>query len=765
MIRTLISIITFIITFCPAKASADACWISTSDNADKANTWLCFQKEFNVDKKPDSALARIACDSKYWLWLNGRQVVIEGAVKRGPNPTDTYYDDIDLSPYLKKGKNLVSVLVWYFGKQGFSYNPSGRAALFFDCSDGNFSLKSDNTWRGKMHPAYFTPDTIAPNFRLPESNIGFDARRDMPDWEKSYHAQWPAAVELGHEGDAPWGRLHHRVIPQWKDFGLKKYTSTEVRPGPYCDTLVATLPYNAQVMPYIALEAPEGKRITIKTDNHDFVEVNLLAQYVTRNGAQTYETKGWINGHKVFYILPHGVKAKKVMYRETGYDTEFEGYFKCDDDFANQLWDKAQRTLYITMRDTYMDCPDRERAQWWGDEVNESGEAFYALSTSSHKLMKKGMYELIAWQRPDSSIHAPVPASNYDSELPGQMLASVGQYGFWNYYLNTGDLKTISDLYDGVNRYISSWRKLPDGTVANREGGWQWGDWGENVDKQGLYNAWYYIALKGQRNIALALNRKNDADSIAAVMDSFKKAFNGKLWTGNGYRHPEYAEQTDDRLQALAVVGGLADSDKYPTLMKLFKGPRHASPYMEKYVLEALFMMGEGKYGIERMKERFSPMVYYPGYTTLFEGWEPKGFGGGTVNHAWSGGGLTILSQYVCGVSPIEPAFAEWAVKPCPAGINNAETLIPTVRGNIKVAYSDDDPLRFDMEVTIPATTAAHVGFPYPVQAVKIDGKKVWENGSALPLPQWISISDTTPDGPTLRVDKPGRHKIQAFRR
>ncbi|MFR7465122.1 MAG: hypothetical protein ACLUVG_09725 [Phocaeicola vulgatus] len=30
------------------------------------------------------------------------------------------------------------------------------------------------------------------------------------------------------------------------------------------------------------------------------------------------------------------------------------------------MWEKSQRTLYITMRDTYMDCPDRERAQWWG---------------------------------------------------------------------------------------------------------------------------------------------------------------------------------------------------------------------------------------------------------------------------------------------------------------------------------------------------------------------------------------------------------------
>ncbi len=32
------------------------------------------------------------------------------------------------------------------------------------------------------------------------------------------------------------------------------------------------------------------------------------------------------------------------------------------------------------MRDTYMDCPDRERAQWWGDEVNEVRRGVYSLS-------------------------------------------------------------------------------------------------------------------------------------------------------------------------------------------------------------------------------------------------------------------------------------------------------------------------------------------------------------------------------------------------
>ena len=38
---------------------------------------------------------------------------------------------------------------------------------------------------------------------------------------------------------------------------------------------------------------------------------------------------------------------------------------------------------------------------------------------------------------------------------------------------------------------------------------------------------------------------------------------------------------------------------------------------MEKYVLEALFVMGEAEYGLERMKKRFLGMVEKSEYTTL----------------------------------------------------------------------------------------------------------------------------------------------------
>ena len=92
--------------------------INTSQN--ESNTWIDFRKDIDLATVPSRVTAKIACDSKYWLWINGEMAVFEGQLKRGPTPNDTYYDEVDIAPYLKEGQNTIAVLLWYFGKDGFS---------------------------------------------------------------------------------------------------------------------------------------------------------------------------------------------------------------------------------------------------------------------------------------------------------------------------------------------------------------------------------------------------------------------------------------------------------------------------------------------------------------------------------------------------------------------------------------------------------------------------------------------------------------------
>lgn len=685
-------------------------------------SWLCFRKEILVEKNASHNLFKIAADSKYWLWINGELVVREGGLKRGPNPKDTYCDILQNVKGFVAGKNTVTILVWYFGKEGFSHRNSPTAGVSVDMTIGKQQYVSDDSWKVCVHPSFYIPEGIKPNYRLPESNIGFNAQKEAAFWAKDFDDTLWLDAKVVRKELSGWNQLIERPIPMWKDYGLKDYVKVERK----SDTLfVAYLPYNAQVNPYIKLKSKAGRVIDIRTDNYRGGGVpNVYTEYITKSGIQEFEAWGWMNGHQVLYTIPKDVEVLELKFRETGYDTEFAGAFSCDDEFYNELWNKSLRTLYITMRDTYMDCPDRERAQWWGDVVNELGEAFYSLDQNAHLLTRKAILELMNWQRPDSTIFAPVPAGNWNQELPMQMLASVGYYGFWTYYMGTGDKNTIKAVYPNVKKYIHVWKLDEEGLVVPRKGGWTWGDWGDNKDLVLLYNLWYSLALEGFHLMADLLGEKEDSRWAYQVNERLKRAFHTKYWNGNFYISPHYEGKPDDRAQALAIVAGVLPESEYPVIRPFFKQQYHASPYMEKYVLEALCMMGYYEDALERMKKRYHDMVESD-LTTLWEGWGigSKGFGGGSYNHAWSGGPLTILSQYFAGISSLKPAFKEFVIKPVFDCFKHVHSITPTKWGKIELNIADELDMVV-MKVKIPRNTKGYFHIPDRIKKYRINGKE-----------------------------------------
>lgn len=140
--------------------------------------------------------------------------------------------------------------------------------------------------------------------------------------------------------------------------------------------------------------------------------------------------------------------------------------------------------------------------------------------------------------------------------------------------------------------------------------------------------------------------------------------------------------------------------------------------------MEALFTMGEGEYALERTQKRFAPMVNNPSYSTLFEGWGigEEGFGGGTTNHAWSGGAQIVIAQKLCGISPLEAGFKTFLIEPSPASFESASISVPTIRGLIKSAFKNNTD-GFVMNIDVPNGTTAIVRLPASSSAeIKIGG-------------------------------------------
>ena len=109
---------------------------------------------------------------------------------------------------LREGDNTVAVLVWYFGKDGFSHRNSPTPGLAISLSVDGRALDTDNAWRVCRHPAYYLPEGEKPNYRLPESNIGFDATKDIafhrPDYDDG---SWSKARRVSLEEGFPQGDI------------------------------------------------------------------------------------------------------------------------------------------------------------------------------------------------------------------------------------------------------------------------------------------------------------------------------------------------------------------------------------------------------------------------------------------------------------------------------------------------------------------------------------------------------------------------------
>ena len=681
------------------KADWKAKWIWDKDNLTKKNVWMCFSKTVSIDEVPDELYTHISADSKYWLYINGESVVYEGSVKRGPAKNCGYYDSIDIAPYLKEGENSVCALVWYWdNEKSFSYSGSGQGGFIFEAVSEDITIISDSSWKVKRNDAFVDSALYPPNYRLPEYSIYFDARNDIGDWTTAGFdtSAWENATEYALGGEGVYGRLYPRGIPLLKDFGLKAYENSEKYENYtvkklFGEKITVDIPYNAQITPYLKITAPAGKKIRITTENTLIGAVSTT--YITKEGEQEFEAPGWFNGEHITYKIPKGVTVLSLQYRETGYDTEFSGNFKCDDEFMNSLWQKSLRTLYVTMRDNFMDCPDRERAQWWGDVTSEMIMTMYCLDSNSYLLYQKGVEAMLSHIDETKVLQTVVPINGEYFELPVQQLAGIA--GFLTYYEYTGDKAFIEKVYDSSVDYLKLWEMGENNLVVHRGGSWDWPDWGSKADMTAIENAWVYYALSAVEKMADILGNDEDLSFIAERKETIAKGYEALL-TEDGFKSDD-VKKPDDRANALAVLSGLAGKEQYAAILNVLMNTKNSSPYMEYYVLEALCKMGEYETAYNRIKDRYSDMVTED-YSTLWEFWDAWR---GTKNHAWSGGPLVIMSKHFAGITPLSAGYEGVKIDPQYSLSHKLSCTVPSVRGLITLDYEKTDG-SYNVNLTIP---------------------------------------------------------------
>ncbi len=707
------------------KTDWNAKWIWDKENLTEKNVWMCFNKKATLDNIPEKLIAHISADSKYWLYINGETVVFEGNVKRGPDKTSGYYDSTDIAPYLKKGENSICALVWFWDNEtSYSYCSSGQGGFLFEAIGENITIISDKSWKVKRNSAYVDSPLYPPNYRLPEYSIYFDAREEMSNWLNAGYdvSSWKNATEYAVGGKGAYGKLYSRGIPFLKDYGLKDYENSQDYENYtvnklFGEKITVDIPYNAQLTPYLKVIAPAGKRIRITTENTLIGAVSTT--YITKEGEQEFESSGWFNGEHITYKIPKGVTIVSLKYRETGYNSSFCGDFRCDDEFMNSLWQKSLRTLYVTMRDNFMDCPDRERAQWWGDVTSEMIMTMYSMDSNSYLLYQKGVEAMLSHIDDTKVLQTVVPISGDYFELPVQQLAGI--VGFFTYYEYTGDTAFIEKVYDASLDYLKLWEIGDNNLVVHRGGSWDWPDWGKKADMTSIENAWVYYALSATEKMAEILGKDRDISFIAERKEAVSKGYK-TLWTEDGFKSDDVKEP-DDRANALAVLSGLAEKEQYDTITKVLTTTQNSSPYMEYYVLEALCKMEKYEAARDRIKDRYNDMMCED-YSTLWEFWNSWQ---GTKNHAWSGGPLVIMSKHFAGIVPLEAGYEKVKIDPQYELSDSINCTVPSAKGLITLEYEKTSG-GYTVNLIVPQGVKAVLYVPDDA-VVSINSELYYRNG------------------------------------
>ncbi len=620
----------------------------------QANEKAIFRKHFYLETLPETAEAYIAAETKYYLYINGQEAVYEGGLFRESMPHCGYADCIDIAPFLKNGENVIAVCVWYFGNEGRNNVNTGRAGLYFSCPA--VGVESGPQFLAKRDDAYYTPRDPAPSYLYGGDNLGFDMRMALPDWNQ------PACDESGFlpavsVDAAAWGDLYVRPVPLLKVCPAVMCPALTVRNNIY----TAELPHAMAFFPVLRVNAEAGARIFLCTDHYEVHggpgdEKNVYRghriELICREGLNDFESILYLYGEKITVRTEGRVGTLEVGYRESGYQTEITGWFDCGDGITNRLVEKAARTLYVCMRDNFMDCPDRERGQWIGDVSVQTPQVFFLLDEKAGLLMKKAIYDLICLRK-GNVLMGNVPGVHC-AELPGQSLAAISEWGMIAQYCKyTGDVECLQTAFLPMVDYLSLWEMAGDGLVKPREGNWRWFDHLYNVDHDVLENCWYVSALRFALIVGKMIGDHSRDAFLSQRLRQIEARFHERFWysAGGYYASGANTEENgrtvyaDDRANAMAVLAGLCPPEHYPDIRNVLISVLNASVYMENFVLTALCEMGYVGDAYRRMISRYYPLAVNRN-STLWEDFHILG----TTNHAWSGAPATIAFRYLMGI-------------------------------------------------------------------------------------------------------------------
>ena len=670
-----------------------------------------FRREFELDSVPEQVLVNVTADARYTLYVNGQWVghgPARGVQAKWP------YDEIDIAPYLKAGKNVIAALLYHYGSSNYTYIYEGIHGFLLAGSVNGINLGTNTDWLVREAPGYIRDvGRCASQYAYLEF---FDCRKGendwmMPDYQCKEDWKHPSCDALRLPGCAPWTDFMKRYFPMpsmtmlypglresgklvsgddWQSIKhIREYYKADKITWDNSGQGVSVYDFGGEVVGHLVFEiqSPEDDAVVdffcfeaFTAEGHPWINTTG-----TTYGGRLYLKKG-MNRHEL--TMPWGLRA--IMFfdrtggklkispaiRETVYPMDIKGSFSVDDERLMGIWNICFETQRHCMYDAYMDGPWREFAQWWGDALVQAVNTF-ALSTDD-RLLLRGHEIMAARTLPNGLTYGVAPAVSPSAVLPDY--AAIFLISLYAHYFQTGSTELYSKHRDTAFNIIKFFvRESADGLMPVDKRYWFFVDWCRDLDKEETYNL---LAVYGMDKIAELAKLTGD-DEVAGVCADCAERICAALKFADPAPHAA----------AMAVITGRFPQfhEKWkreiilPFLASDHKIPRRPSCYFSYYLFEAAKILGCDAEIIDAITRWWGEMLDM-GLTNTPEHW-PENFSSGNSRcHAWSAHPMVFFRDIICGVRQKSVRWDEITFKPLGVLGKLVEGVFPTPHGEIKVS-------------------------------------------------------------------------------
>ena len=377
------------------------------------------------------------------------------------------------------------------------------------------------------------------------------------------------------------------------------------------------------------------------------------------------------------------------------------GSFRCSDAELNEIWDVSVRTLELTCREVFIEGIKRDHWVWSGDAVQSFLMNYYVFGDYD------GCRDTL-W-----TLRGKDPVKCH--------LNRIMDYTFYwfdaveKYRLYSGDPYIARQVYPRMKTLLefALGRLDAAGRPVDRPGDWMFIDWApEPLHNTGGVTAFEQMllvrALEATAALAKEVGAADDANAYLARAKKLRDEIVPRYWN----------EEKGGLLHLMKADGSLDEQlTRYPNMFGLFYGYfdeakrarvvkdvllndnvlKIQTPYMRFYELESLCSLGMQETVTKEIKSYWGGMLKL-GATSFWELYNPSEKGvahyamygrryGKSLCHAWGASPTYLLGKYYLGVTPTQPGFAAYEVKPNLGGLEWIEGDVPAPFGRIHVKF------------------------------------------------------------------------------